>query len=55
MMDTNRVFIANLSKGKLGEDKANLLGSLLTMHDGTNLFNIHVNALLRSETRLKIN
>lgn len=30
MMDTNRVFIANLSKGKLGADKANLLGSLLT-------------------------
>lgn len=28
-MDTNRVFIANLAKGKLGEDKANLLGSLL--------------------------
>lgn len=30
MMDTGRVFIANLSKGKLGTDKANLLGSLLT-------------------------
>jgi hypothetical protein len=29
MMDTGRIFIANLSKGKLGEDKANLLGSLL--------------------------
>jgi hypothetical protein len=29
MMDTGRVFIANLSKGKLGEDKANLLGALL--------------------------
>lgn len=29
MMDTGRVFIANLSKGKLGGDKANLLGSLL--------------------------
>lgn len=29
MMDTGRVFIANLSKGKLGPDKANLLGSLL--------------------------
>ena len=29
-MDTGRVFIANLSKGKLGADKANLLGSLLT-------------------------
>ncbi|MCE9608839.1 MAG: type IV secretion system DNA-binding domain-containing protein [Chthoniobacter sp.] len=30
MMDTGRIFIANLSKGKLGADKANLLGSLLT-------------------------
>jgi hypothetical protein len=30
MMNTGRVFIANLSKGKLGADKANLLGSLLT-------------------------
>lgn len=30
MMDNGRVFIANLSKGKLGADKANLLGSLLT-------------------------
>ena len=30
MMDDQRIFIANLSKGKLGEDKANLLGSLLT-------------------------
>lgn len=29
MMDTGRVFIANLSKGRLGADKANLLGSLL--------------------------
>lgn len=29
IMDTGRVFIANLSKGKLGADKANLLGSLL--------------------------
>src|SRR5438552_951392 len=29
VMDTGRVFIANLSKGKLGADKANLLGSLL--------------------------
>ena len=26
---TDRLFIANLSKGKLGHDKANLLGSLL--------------------------
>jgi hypothetical protein len=29
MMDNRRILIANLSKGKLGEDKANLLGSLL--------------------------
>ena len=29
VMDTGRVVIANLSKGKLGADKANLLGSLL--------------------------
>lgn len=30
IMDTGRLFIANLSKGKLGHEKANLLGSLLT-------------------------
>src|SRR5258706_3945957 len=29
IMDNQRIFIANLSKGKLGEDKANLLGSLV--------------------------
>lgn len=29
IMDNERIFIANLSKGKLGEDKANLLGSFL--------------------------
>lgn len=29
IMDNQRLFIANLSKGKLGHDKANLLGSLL--------------------------
>jgi hypothetical protein len=29
-MDTGRLFIANLSKGRLGHDKANLLGSLVT-------------------------
>jgi Type IV secretion-system coupling protein DNA-binding domain len=29
IMDNRRIFIANLSKGKLGEDKSNLLGSLL--------------------------
>jgi hypothetical protein len=30
IMDNERLFIANLSKGHLGHDKANLLGSLLT-------------------------
>ena len=30
VMDNQRLFIANLSKGRLGHDKANLLGSLLT-------------------------
>ncbi len=29
MMDNRRIFIANLSKWKLGEDKSNLLGALL--------------------------
>jgi hypothetical protein len=29
MMDSGRIFIANLSKGKLGADKANLIGALL--------------------------
>lgn len=29
VMDNRRIFIANLSKGKLGEDKSNLLGSML--------------------------
>ena len=29
MMDHGRLFIANLSKGQLGHEKANLLGSLL--------------------------
>jgi len=29
MMDDQRVFIANLAKGRFGEDKANLLGTLL--------------------------
>jgi energy-coupling factor transporter ATP-binding protein EcfA2 len=29
IMDNQRLFIANLSKGKLGHDKANLIGSLL--------------------------
>jgi len=30
MMDTGRIFLANLSKGRLGADKSGLLGSLLT-------------------------
>ncbi len=30
VMDHERIFIASLSKGRLGHDKANLLGSLLT-------------------------
>jgi energy-coupling factor transporter ATP-binding protein EcfA2 len=30
VMDNSRLFIANLSKGQLGADKANLLGSLLS-------------------------
>src|SRR5262249_49384468 len=29
MMDDKRIFIANLQKAELGEDKANLLGSLI--------------------------
>jgi DNA helicase HerA-like ATPase len=29
MMDNGRIFIANLSKGRMGEDKANLMGALL--------------------------
>lgn len=29
VVDSGRIFIANLSKGKIGDDKANLLGSLL--------------------------
>ena len=30
MMNTGRIFIANLSKGRIGADKSSLLGSLLT-------------------------
>ena len=30
MMDRGRIFIANLSKGRIGADKASLLGALLT-------------------------
>src|SRR5207237_6563209 len=29
MMDDRRIFIANLAKGKIGEDKANLIGAIL--------------------------
>lgn len=29
MMDNNRIFLANLSKGKIGEDKTSLLGSFI--------------------------
>jgi hypothetical protein len=29
MMDNSRIFVANLAKGKLGEDKANLMGAML--------------------------
>jgi len=32
MMDEGRIFIADVSKGKLGADKANLLGALLVTH-----------------------
>src|SRR5581483_8626540 len=32
IMDNKRIFIANLSKGRLGEDKSNLLGALLVAH-----------------------
>jgi hypothetical protein len=32
MMDNGRIFIANLSKGKLGADKSNLVGALLVSH-----------------------
>ncbi|MFH1564274.1 MAG: type IV secretion system DNA-binding domain-containing protein, partial [bacterium] len=29
IMDSNKIFLANLSKGRIGEDRANLLGSVL--------------------------
>src|SRR5207253_610255 len=29
MMDRRRIFIANLAKGRIGEDKSNLLGAML--------------------------
>jgi hypothetical protein len=44
IMDNKRIFIANLSKGRLGEDKANLLGSLLVSK-------FHTAAMERSDTR----
>jgi hypothetical protein len=41
MMDSQRLFIANLAKGRIGEDKANLLGSLLVAQ-------FHLSAIARS-------
>ena len=41
-MDTNRILIANLSKGQIGEDAANLLGSLLVTK-------IHLAAMSRAD------
>ena len=34
MMDNRRIFIANLAKGAIGEDKANLIGALLVAQFG---------------------
>ena len=42
MMDNRRIFIANLSKGKIGEDNSNLLGSLLATA-------LHLGAMQRAE------
>ncbi len=42
MMDRGRIFIANLSKGRLGADKANLLGSFLVAQ-------FHLAAMSRSD------
>ncbi len=42
MMDTGRIFIANLSKGLLGEEHANLLGALLVTK-------FHLAAMSRAE------
>lgn len=44
VMDEGKVFVANLSKGKIGDDKANLLGSLLVSA-------FQVAALSRADTR----
>ena len=41
-MDRQRIFLANLSKGKLGEQNANLIGSLL-------LSNFELAALARAD------
>jgi len=46
IMDEGKVFVANLSKGKIGDDKANLLGSLLVSA-------FQVAALARADTREK--
>jgi len=43
MMDNSRILIANLAKGKVGEDKANLLGSLLVTQ-------FQLSALSRADT-----
>jgi hypothetical protein len=45
MMDDSRIFIANLSKGLLGEDKCNLLGALLVSQ-------FQIAALSRTDTPL---
>lgn len=37
-MDNQRIFLANLSKGQIGEDKANLLGALLVSQFGQAAF-----------------
>ncbi|MDP6387867.1 MAG: type IV secretion system DNA-binding domain-containing protein [Candidatus Pacebacteria bacterium] len=43
MMDTRKIFIANLSKGRVGESSANLLGSML-------ITKIYLAAMSRAET-----
>lgn len=43
MMDDGRVLLVNLSKGRIGEDAANILGSLLVSH-------LHLAALARADT-----
>lgn len=46
MMDDSRIFVANLSKGMLGEDKSNLLGALLVSQ-------FQLAALSRADVRLE--